>query len=313
MRADHRVRIGSVTKSFIAVVALQLVGEGRLRLSDTLGQRLPGVLPYGSDITLRQLLDHTSGIPDDVATPLMELFGGDPLRVWTPAQLIGVVRDQPPRFAAGTAWAYSNTDYVLVGLMIKGATGNSLERELQRRVVGPLRLRHTSFPVQASGLGGHAARGYSLDLDSSGRPVAGTLRDLTTYSPSFAWASGNGVSDVRDVARFYHALLSGELLAANLLREALTTVSTGRSGRRYGLGLDVRDSSYGMLVGHEGDIPGFSVKALSSPDGRRQAVVAVNAKFAPAGVDGALDAAMDAAVHAAFAPERARVRATGRR
>lgn len=300
LRADDRVRIGSITKSFTAVVALQLVGEGRLSLSDTVEQRLPGVLPYGSSVTLRQLLNHTSGVPDDIATPLMEVFHGDPLRVWTPAQVIGLVRDEPPLFASGTGWAYSSNDYLLVGLMIERATGHSLEHELQTRVVRPLRLRHTSFPVRAPGLGRHAARGYSLDLDHSGRPVAGPLRDLTRYSPSFAWASGNGVSDVRDVARFYRALLSGKLLARKQLRQALETVPTGRPGRRYGLGLDVRRTPYAWLVGHEGDIAGFSMKALSSPDGRRQAVVAVNVKFGPPRVDDALDAAMDVAVRVAF-------------
>ena len=164
----------------------------------------------------------------------------------------------------------------------------------------PLGLRDTSFPVRSPRLGDHAARGYSLDIGPDG-PIEGTLRDLTGYSPSFAWGSGNGVSTVRDVARFYRALLRGRLLAPELLREALSGVETGRPGRRYGIGLDLRASPYGTLVGHEGDVPGFSIKAMSSRDGRRQAVVAVNMKFAPPAVDDAFDAAGDAAVRAAFA------------
>jgi D-alanyl-D-alanine carboxypeptidase len=284
----------------VAVVALQLVGEGRLRLSDTLGQRLPGVLPYGSDITLRQLLDHTSGVPDDVVPALMEVFGGDPSRVWTPAQIVDLVRDKPPRFAPGTGWAYSNTDYALTGMMIERVTGRSLERELAERIVRPLGLRHTSFPVRDTQLGRHAARGYSLDLGPDGQPVEGTLRDVTIYSPSFAWASGNGVSTVGDVARFYRALLGGELLAPDLLREALRAVPTGRPGRGYGLGLNVRDSPHGTLIGHDGDVLGFSIVALSDRDGRRQAVVAVTMKFAAPAVDAAFDEAMDAAAQVAF-------------
>ena len=302
LRAADRLRIGSVTKSFVAAVALQLVGEGRLALGDTLGRRLPGVLPYGEDITLRQLLNHTSGVPDDVVTPLMDVFGGAPLRIWSPEQLVEHVRGDPPRFAPGTGWAYSNTDYVLVGMMIEEVTGHSLERELDDRIVRPLGLRHTSFPVRAASLGRGASHGYSLDLGPGGHPVEGTLRDVSTYSPSFAWASGNGVSTIGDVARFYRALLDGELLAPALLREALRPVATGRPGRSYGLGLNMRDSPYGTLVGHDGDVPGFSIVALASRDGRRQAVVAVNMKFAPPAVDAAFDAAVEAATGMAARP-----------
>ena len=101
LRAGDAVRIGSVTKSFTAVVALQLVAEGRLGLDDTVERRLPGVLPYGDRVTLRRLLDHTSGVPDDVATPLMELYRGDPFRLWTPAETIGLIRDHAAGGPAG--------------------------------------------------------------------------------------------------------------------------------------------------------------------------------------------------------------------
>ena len=234
-------------------------------------------------------------MPDDVATPLMELYRGDPWRLWTPAETIALIRDQLPRFPAGTGWAYSNTDYVLVGLMIERATGHALARELERRIVRPLRLRDTSFPVRSSALG---SRGYSLELGPDG-PIVGTRRDITDYSPSFAWAGGNGVSTVRDVARFYRALLRGRLLAPRLLRQALSGVDTGKPGRRYGFGLMLHDTPDGTLVGHEGDLPGFSIKALSSLDGRHQAVVAINMKFAPPAVEDAFDAAGDAAVREA--------------
>jgi D-alanyl-D-alanine carboxypeptidase len=185
-------------------------------------------------------------------------------------------------------------------MIIERVTGRSLERELTDRIVRPLGLRHTSVPVRAPRLGRHAARGYSLDLGPDGRPARGTLRDVTIYSPSFAWASGNGVSTLGDAARFYRALLGGELLAPDLLREALAAVPTGRPGRSYGLGLNVRDSPYRTLVGHDGDVPGFSIVALSDRDGRRQAVVAVNMKFAPPSVDAAFEAAVDAAARFAF-------------
>ncbi|MEZ5120720.1 MAG: serine hydrolase domain-containing protein [Solirubrobacterales bacterium] len=298
LRAGDRVRIGSLTKSFTAVVALQLVGEGRLELDDTVGERLPGILPIADRVTLRELLNHTSGIPDDVMPPILGVLHGNPARVWTHADVLGIVRDEPLRFPPGTGWAYSSMNYVLVGLMIEQATGRSLEHELEQRIVHPLGLRHTSFPVRDTRLGRGAAHGYSLDVGRDG-PVAGALRDVTRYSPSFAWAAGNGVSTLRDVARFYRALLRRKLLTPRLLHEALTTVPTSNPRRRNGLGLAVEKTPTGTFVGHDGDILGFSIEALSTPDGRHQAIVATNAKLAPPAVDHALDEAMDAALETA--------------
>ena len=304
LRAGDRIRVGSVTKTFTAVVALQLVGEGRLAFSDTVASWLPGLLPYGDRVTLRQLLSHTSGVPDDVTTPLRRIFGGDPLHVSTPAENIGLVRDEPPRFPPGTDWAYSNTDFAIVGLLIEQATGHSLEHELRERIVGPLRLRHTSFPSRSPGLGGRGARGYSLALGRDGAPEPGPLHDVTRLSPSFAWGAGNAVSSVGDVARLFRALLGGRLLSPALLREALTTVPADRAGRRQGLGVELLDSPYGTLVGHDGDIPGYSIAVLSSLDGGRQAVVATNVKFGRPRVEAAFDDALDAAARAAFASRR---------
>jgi D-alanyl-D-alanine carboxypeptidase len=125
----------------------------------------------------------------------------------------------------------------------------------------------TSFPVRHPSLGRNAGRGYSLGVGPDG-PIAGPLRDITRYSPSFGWASGHGVSTVGDIARLYRSLLRGRLLAPALLREALTGVPTGRPGRLYGLGLDLHASPRGTLVGHDGQVPGFDVRARFSPDGR---------------------------------------------
>jgi D-alanyl-D-alanine carboxypeptidase len=303
LRPHDRIRVGSVTKPFVAVVALQLVGEGRLRLDDTVGEWLPGVLPQADAVTLRQLLNHTSGIPDDLGPVIGGIFSGDPGRVWSRNDVIGLVRDKPLR-APGT-YAYSNTGYALVGMMIERATGTTLEEELERRIVRPLHLRDTSFPVRETSIGVRAAHGYSL-LPGPGGPVPGTLRDVSRYSPSFAWASGNAISTVHDVARLWRALLGGELLRPQQLRAALETVPTGRQDRQQGLGLSVYDTPHGTLVGGDGDIPGFSVQALSSPGGERQAVVATNVKFGPPAVDDALDAAMDAAAAANFGMPRGR-------
>ena len=185
-------------------------------------------------------------------------------------------------------WAYSNTGYALLGLIVERATGHRLGRELSRRIVRPLGLRGTSFPVRSPAIGGRHARGYSLGED-------GRLHDVTRYSPSGAWAAGNGVSTLRDLERFQRALLGGRLLRPAQLREMLKGVPTGRAGRRYGLGVFLTDSPCGTLVGSDGDILGFSNSVTSNLDGRRTAAVMVDAMFAPEAVDDAFDRAQDAA------------------
>ena len=188
MRPDVRFRVASVTKSFVATVALQLVAERRLSLSDTVEHWLPGVLPYGEEVTVRQLLNHTSGVPDYLYPPIIELYGGNRLRSWQPQELVGLVADLPQDFPAGTAWSYSNTNYVLAGLIIERVTGRDLGRELERRIFRPLGLRDTYFPVDFPFLLWPYARGYSLDLDEAGTPIEGRLLDFTVYNPSLAWA-----------------------------------------------------------------------------------------------------------------------------
>jgi D-alanyl-D-alanine carboxypeptidase len=149
--------------------------------------------------------------------------------------------------APGTGWSYSNTGYVLLGLVIRAATGGSVQQQLQARIIGPLGLRHTSFPVTNPRIAGPHAHGYLPGAGPGGAPL-----DFTGLSPSWAWATGNMVSTVEDVARFYRALLRGRLLPARLLRAMQTTVDTG-TGLRYGLGLAALELPCGGTVwGHEG-------------------------------------------------------------
>lgn len=301
MRPHDRFRAGSTTKSFVATVVLQLVDEGRLSLADTVEDWLPGVLPYGDRITVRQLLNHTSGVPDNVAPVLAGLYRGDRFRAWEPRELVALVADRPQEFPAGSRWSYSNTGYVLAGMIVERATGHDLATELERRIFRPLRLRDTSFPVHDPFIAGPHARGYTLDRDDDLAPIEGPLLDFTVYDPSLAWAAGNLVSDLDDIARFNGALLGGRLLSPARLADMKTTVETTSPGARYGLGLWVRESPYGPLFGSDGDIVGFSNTVLSSEDGTRQAGLMINAQAAPAAVDGPVDEALDQAVRDAFA------------
>jgi D-alanyl-D-alanine carboxypeptidase len=286
MRPGLNYRVGSVTKPFVATVVLQLVAEGRLSLSDTVERWLPGILPYGNQVNIRQLLNHTSGVPDNALEPLVRLytFPGGRSRAWTPRELVALIADQPPDFPPGTAWSYSNTGYVLAGMIVEAATGRKLGQELAQRILRPLRLRDTFFPVNRPDIPGPNPRGYSLPLIDE----AGPLLDFTVYNPSLAWGAGNLISDLADLERFFRALLGGRLLPPRLLAAMTTPVDTGVPGYGYGLGLEMIQTPSGRLVGHGGAIPGFDNIVLNTEDGRRQLGVIINELLAPTAVVEAL-------------------------
>jgi D-alanyl-D-alanine carboxypeptidase len=201
MRATDRFRIGSVTETFVATVVLQLVGEGRFCLTDTIEDWLPGLVPNGQAITVRQLLNMTSGLfdyPNDprIFAPFLQ---GDPAHAWAPRELVAVATSHAPLFALGTGYAYCNTYYVLLDLMIEATSGNPLNAELRQRILEPLRLRATTFATTPRIAGRHA-HGYMR----IGQP---SLEDVTALNPSWGWAAGAIVSTADDVARF--ALASG--------------------------------------------------------------------------------------------------------
>ena len=173
---------------------------------------LPGILPYGDQVTIRKLLNHTSGIPDNALEPLVTLYTFPwTVAAWTPRELVALIADRPPDFPPGTAWSYSNTGYVLAGMIVEAATGRTLGQELTRRIMRPLGLRDTFFPVNRPTIPGPNPRGYSLPLVDE----AGPLLDFTVYNPSLAWGAGNLISDLGDLERFFRALLGGRLLPAS--------------------------------------------------------------------------------------------------
>jgi D-alanyl-D-alanine carboxypeptidase len=268
MTAGDRVRVGSLTKTFVSTVVLQLVAEGRLRLSDGVARWLPGLVPGGGAITLRELLQHTSGIFDYTNDPgFLPAVAADPARVWRPRELVRIAVAHPPLFPPGTSFAYSNTDYILLGLVTEAATGQPLERELRDRIFTPLGLRDTSLPYQDVTLPRPYAHGYLLNQRGAPGPV-----DVTAVSPSIAWAAGGILSTAGDLARFYSALLTGGLLPPPLLRQMLTTAGAG-----YGLGIFPVQLTCGTVWGHTGDFPGYNSYAFTSRDGSRQAIVLINA------------------------------------
>lgn len=231
---------------------------------------------------------------------MIELYRGNRFRSWRPRELVALVAAEPQDFPAGSAWSYSNTGYVLVGMIIERVTGRTLGRELARRIFGPLHLGDTSFPVNFPFFLGRHARGYLLDYDEELNPVEGRLLDFTVFNPSLAWGAGNVVSDMDDLARFNRALLGGRLLSPELLAEMKTRVEIA-PGVGYGLGLFMFDTACGELWGHTGSIPGFNNELFSSEDGTREYGLMINADAAPAAVYPKFNEAAEQAAREAFA------------
>lgn len=272
MRASDRFRVGSSTKSFVAVAVLQLAGEGKVALDDSVEHWLPGLVPNGGQITVRHLLNHTSGL-SDYAPEGDETFIRRVLanrrRAWQPRELVAIATAQRPLFAPGARWSYSNTGWILLGLIVEAASGNTLAAELGERIFAPLRLRATSFDTKPR-ISGRHAHGYS-------RVGARRRFDISVLNQSWAWAAGAIVSTADDLARFYRALLAGRLLRRGLLGEMKTTVPTPSPVQRYGLGLIRTRLPCGVFWGHGGETLGYQSFADSRADGKRQVMIALNA------------------------------------
>jgi D-alanyl-D-alanine carboxypeptidase len=268
MRADARFRAGSVTKTFVATLVLQLAGEGRLGLDDPVDRWLPGLLPRGREITVRELLSHTSGLADYVDEPPV---ARDPDRRWRPRELISLAASRPPaQPPSARGFAYSSANYLVLGLIAEKAGGAPLGRQLRERLFEPLRLKRTSFvPGRLRGSHVHGYRAPSHQGVVTGRPV-----DVGARPVWWAWAAGGIVSDAPDLQRFFASLLGGRLLRPQLLSAMRTLVPAGR--QRYGLGLAVFPTPCGPAWGHTGNLDGTIVVAWNSRDGRRQLVLVVN-------------------------------------
>ncbi|MEV6290149.1 serine hydrolase domain-containing protein [Streptomyces sp. NPDC051896] len=284
-----RYRVGSITKTFVATVLLQLEAEGRLSLDDTVDKWLPGVVRgHGHDgrhITVRQLLNHTSGIynyteDEDFGRAYFteEGFSRHRYDTLTPRELVAVAMRHEPDFAPGTSWHYSNTNYVLAGMVIAKVTGHSYATEITRRVIHPLRLRATSLPGTEVTVPHPSSRAYSKFTDPSGPTY-----DVTALNPSLASAAGEMISNSADLDRFYGALLGGKILPPHQLKEMKTTVEIkdSPSPGRYGLGLMETPLSCGVQVwGHDGGIHGSTSTAITTEDGRHTLAVNFNGDWA---------------------------------
>jgi D-alanyl-D-alanine carboxypeptidase len=254
-------RIFSNTKSFVSTVVLQLVAEHRMSLDDTVHRWLPGVIRGngndGRKITVRQLLNNTSGLYD----PDLGTDRGGP----APARTVAAAVAHPPLFRPGRQWDYSNTNYLVAGMIIEAVTRNRADFEIRHRIIEPLGLTRTSFPLGDPALPGPHLHGYDM-----------SLKDVTRFDPSGEWTAGAMVSTAADLARFDAALFGGRLLPPAQQRELLTTVFD----EDYGLGVQRSTIPCGTtnrtVWQTDGGGPGFTSLSMTSADGSRQLVLVAN-------------------------------------
>lgn len=287
LRPTDRFRIGSVTKTFVAAIVLQLVEEGRLALDDPVARWTPGLVPDDERITLRMLLNHTSGLYDYLDDPsVLGIHERRPRHHWAPRTLVAISNRHPPLFAPGARWRYSNTNYVVAGLIVEAATGRRLEQQLDERIFVPLDLSMSSLE-SGSLLSRRQVHAYIRD-------PRGRLSDAARVSASSAWAAGAVVSTGDDVAQFLRALLGGRLLPSRLITKMLQgpRVRDDAFISRYGLGLFALQTRCGQAWGHDGEIFGYQTAAFADRRGEIAVVVLANAIGEPWWVRPVVDEAL---------------------
>ncbi|MER6394988.1 serine hydrolase domain-containing protein [Kitasatospora sp. NPDC001603] len=293
---DGQIRAGSNTKTFTAVVVLQLVAEGKVGLDASVDTYLPGLLRGdgidGRAITVRQLLQHTSGLPDYMDAPALADFTTVQYRYFEPRELLDGALVQKARFPAGSSWEYSNTNYLVAGLLVQKVTGRPVGEVITKRVIDRVGLRHTYFPAPGD-TAVHEAHPHGYFRGSPDAPLV----DYTEMDASMAWAAGGIVSTNTDLNAFFAALLGGRLLPPAQLAEMRTTVPAELLGPgvRYGLGLQSKPLSCGGLAwGHGGTSPGYRTRGGVTDDGRA-ATITVTAVPGATGAQHMADA-LDAAL-----------------
>jgi D-alanyl-D-alanine carboxypeptidase len=259
----HRMLAGSTGKTFFAALALQLVAEGRLDLDAPISRWLGKEpwfprLPNGAQISVRQLMNHTSGLVRYEFSPeFARDLAADPLRVWRVPDQLAYILDQPAPFAAGAGWQYSDTNYLVLGLILEQILGGTAYDAIRTRLLAPWRLRGTipsTSPVLPA-----LANGYIGPRPTIGLTGAMQRGESLVVNPQFEWGGGGFASTPEDLARWGQLWYTGRAFPRELLPQALDAVPAPELGRnvRYGLGVIVRDSPAGPVFGHSGFFPGY--------------------------------------------------------
>ena len=281
LRPTDLLLAGSVGKTYVAAVALQLVHERRLELDAPISRYLGREdwfrrLPNGAGITVRMLMNHTSGL---VRYEFQEAFTRDltasPDRVWKPAELLAYILDSRAPFTPGAGWEYSDTNYIVLGMIIERLTGNRLNDEIARRVLTPLHLAHT-VPADRRMIPG-LVQGYAGPGNPFGGSDAMIVNGRFAINPQFEWAGGGYAASAQDLARWAFALYQGRAFDASLLPVMLDGVPA-RLGpdAKYGLGVIIRPTPLGISYGHSGFFPGYITEMRYFPEHRIAVAFQIN-------------------------------------
>ena len=279
---DGQFRVGSVTKTFVSTVVLQLVAEGKLELDGAVAVHLPR-FELDPRITVRMLLDHTSGLfnytgeyyPDGTVVAGLPATGKEwadnRLQGYTPDELVEFALAKPARFEPGAEWSYANTNYTVAALLIEAVTGRTLVEELQARIIEPLGLTGTVEPGDRTDIPGPHSHGYFRYQDGDEWKVV----DVTEQNPSLLFAAGSMLSTTQDLHKFMSALQSGKLVPAELLTE-MRTPQPMSGPLNYGLGLFAQDTGAETIYHHNGSAPGgYGALMYSSADGKKTLTAAI--------------------------------------
>jgi D-alanyl-D-alanine carboxypeptidase len=282
MKPTDIMAAGSVGKTFALAVAMQLVKEGKINLDDKIEKYLGAEkwfarLPNARDITVRQLMNHTSGL---VRYEFKDQFTKDltanPDKVWKPEELVAYLLDEKAPFEAGLGWDYSDTNYIVLGMIIERVTGKKYYDEADSRVLKPLKFERT-YPQDKREIKG-LVQGYAGANNPFGGKDAVLENGRFIINPQFEWTGGGMVSNAEDLARWAKAMYEGKAFDAALLPEVLRGVSAPMLGRetKYGLGVIIRQTRVGQSYGHSGFFPGYMTDMMYFPEHKIAVAVQVN-------------------------------------
>jgi len=266
---DDKFRVGSNTKTFVVTVLLQLVDEKKLSLEDTISKFDLGVtVPNADKITVTQLCQMESGLPDVYNVPEMDKIDITVNSKFTAKQLVDIAGKQPPLFAPGAKWNYSNTNYLLLGIIIEKVTGHTVADEIKNRLLVPLELKNTSYPVTDPAMPTPFSHGYVLNK-------SGNWEDNTvSLPPSLTGAAGVMVSDMADMKKWVKAYVTGSTNSAATQKARLTCVPIGVEDLSFGLGIGCSGGWYG----YTGGIPGYNTGAYYFPEKDATIIAFVNSQ-----------------------------------
>ena len=309
---DH-FRVGSITKTMTGTVILQLAQEGKLALTDPVAKYIAGV-PNGDKITIANLAEMRSGLFNYTADPKFNrTLDQEPKKAWTPAEMLRIAFSHPLNAAPDTEFEYSNTNTVLLGLIIEKLSGMSASDAFRKRIFEPLGLKQTSLPLPAEWAlpnphpqgyqfltNAEVVDSYAVPKDKLAAALDGTLKPLnyTDANPSWGWTAGSAISTAGDLATYVKALVGGGLLNAKMQKIRLDSVRQMSPSTGYGLGI----AKFGPMYGHNGELPGFSSFMAYDPKTHTTLIIGANLTAEPTGGENAATELAKVAIGVLYGP-----------